>query len=72
MAHSAHELPVPGPPGDRPPRPAPPAGGGCGDLPPAWTERDPRVPARRQIDADGRPSVADIAEQLRAEVASTG
>lgn len=37
-----------------------------------WTERDPRVPARRRIDADGRPSVEDIAEQLRAEVAATG
>ena len=37
-----------------------------------WTERDPRVPARRQIDADGRPSVEDIAEQLRAEVVAPG
>jgi [ribosomal protein S5]-alanine N-acetyltransferase len=26
-----------------------------------WTERDPRVPQHRQIDAEGRPSVADVA-----------
>ena len=37
-----------------------------------WTERDPRVPARRRIDADGRPSIADVAEQLAAESRSTG
>ncbi len=37
-----------------------------------WTERDPRVPARRRIDADGRPSVDDLAEQLRVEVGSSG
>lgn len=37
-----------------------------------WTERDPRVPARRRIDADGRPTVEDIEEQLRAEIASPG
>ena len=37
-----------------------------------WTERDPRVPARRQIDADGRPSLEDIAAQLRAEVVAPG
>lgn len=36
-----------------------------------WTERDARVPARRRIDAEGRPSVEDIAEHLRAEVEST-
>ncbi|AYY11796.1 N-acetyltransferase [Actinobacteria bacterium YIM 96077] len=30
-----------------------------------WTERDPRVPAHRQIDADGRPTVADIEESIR-------
>ena len=32
-----------------------------------WTERDPRVPPHRRIDAEGRPSVEDIAEQIRAE-----
>ncbi|PKH42235.1 Protein N-acetyltransferase, RimJ/RimL family [Nocardioides alpinus] len=37
-----------------------------------WTERDPRVPARRRIDADGRPSIKDIEEHLRAEIASPG
>ena len=29
-----------------------------------WTERDPRVPQHRQIDADGRPNVQDIAAQI--------
>lgn len=37
-----------------------------------WTERDPRVPARRRIDADGHPTVEDVAQQLRAEVGSSG
>ena len=32
-----------------------------------WTERDPRVPPHRRIDAEGRPSVEDLAEQIRAE-----
>lgn len=32
-----------------------------------WTERDPRVPAHRRIDHDGRPTVADITEKLRTE-----
>jgi RimJ/RimL family protein N-acetyltransferase len=32
-----------------------------------WTERDPRVPDRRKIDADGRPSVEDVAAWIRAE-----
>jgi [ribosomal protein S5]-alanine N-acetyltransferase len=31
-----------------------------------WTERDPRVPARRRVDADGHPTVADIEEWIRA------
>jgi ribosomal-protein-alanine N-acetyltransferase len=31
-----------------------------------WTERDPRVPARRRIDADGRPTVTDIEDGIRA------
>ena len=30
-----------------------------------WAERDPRVPAHRRIDADGRPSVADLEESIR-------
>ncbi len=37
-----------------------------------WTERDPRVPTRRRIDDQGRPSVEDVADQLRAEVSSVG
>jgi RimJ/RimL family protein N-acetyltransferase len=32
-----------------------------------WTERDPRVPAHRRIDAEGRPAVEDIEAQIRAE-----
>ncbi len=32
-----------------------------------WTERDPRVPPHRRIDAEGRPTVADIAAQIRAD-----
>ncbi|WP_139977296.1 GNAT family N-acetyltransferase [Nocardioides litoris] len=31
-----------------------------------WAERDPRVPARRRIDAQGRPTVADLADRIRA------
>jgi [ribosomal protein S5]-alanine N-acetyltransferase len=31
-----------------------------------WTERDPRVPPHRRIDADGRPTVADLEEWIRA------
>ena len=27
-----------------------------------WTERDARVPARRRVDADGRPSVAECVD----------
>lgn len=30
-----------------------------------WTERDPRVPPHRRIDADGRPTVADLEETIR-------
>lgn len=30
-----------------------------------WTERDLRVPAHRRIAADGRPSLEDIASQIR-------
>ncbi len=31
-----------------------------------WTERDPRVPAHRRIDADGRPTVAEFEDAIRA------
>lgn len=31
-----------------------------------WIERDPRVPAHRQIGVDGRPTVADFEEGIRA------
>jgi [ribosomal protein S5]-alanine N-acetyltransferase len=30
-----------------------------------WTERDPRVPSHRQIDADGHPTVADLEDWIR-------
>jgi [ribosomal protein S5]-alanine N-acetyltransferase len=37
-----------------------------------WTERDPRVPLHRQIDLEGRPTVEDIAAQIRAEPMESG
>jgi [ribosomal protein S5]-alanine N-acetyltransferase len=30
-----------------------------------WTERDPRVPPHRRIDADGRPTIAELEEDIR-------
>lgn len=30
-----------------------------------WTERDPRVPPHRRIDAEGRPTVEDLENRLR-------
>ena len=33
-----------------------------------WLERDPRVPPHRRIDPEGRPTVEDIAAQIRAEL----
>jgi RimJ/RimL family protein N-acetyltransferase len=30
-----------------------------------WEERDPRVPAHRRIDAEGRPTVAELEERIR-------
>ncbi|ANS79049.1 Ribosomal-protein-S5p-alanine acetyltransferase [Serinicoccus hydrothermalis] len=30
-----------------------------------WTERDPRVPPHRRIDAQGRPTVEDLADAIR-------
>ena len=37
-----------------------------------WTERDPRVPPHRTIDAEGRPTVDDIATRIRTESSATG
>jgi len=37
-----------------------------------WTERDLRVPAHRRIDPEGRPTVEDIAAQVRAERENSG
>jgi [ribosomal protein S5]-alanine N-acetyltransferase len=37
-----------------------------------WTERDPRVPPHRRITSAGRPTVADIAAQIRAARAEPG
>jgi [ribosomal protein S5]-alanine N-acetyltransferase len=37
-----------------------------------WTERDPRVPPHRQLDPEGRPTVADIAARIRAEREESG
>ena len=36
-----------------------------------WTERDPRVPPHRRIDADGRPTIADIEERIRSAAPSS-
>ncbi|CAM3904562.1 GNAT family N-acetyltransferase [Nocardioides zeicaulis] len=37
-----------------------------------WGERDPRVPARRRLDADGLPTVEELAGQIRAEASYDG
>jgi [ribosomal protein S5]-alanine N-acetyltransferase len=37
-----------------------------------WTERDPRVPPHRRINSEGRPTVEDIAAQIRAESGEPG
>lgn len=37
-----------------------------------WTERDRRVPSHRRIDLQGRPTVEDIAAQIRAECEDPG
>lgn len=38
-----------------------------------WTERDPRVPAHRRIDADGHPTVAELEDAMRTnKPSSTG
>ena len=36
-----------------------------------WTERDPRVPPHRRIDADGHPTVADLEASIRTNQASS-
>jgi RimJ/RimL family protein N-acetyltransferase len=37
-----------------------------------WTERDPRVPPHRRVNSEGRPTVEDIAAQIRAERGEPG
>ncbi|MEV6823546.1 hypothetical protein [Amycolatopsis sp. NPDC051102] len=37
-----------------------------------WAERDPRVPSHRRIDAAGHPTVAELAEAIRAGRSSVG
>jgi [ribosomal protein S5]-alanine N-acetyltransferase len=37
-----------------------------------WAERDPRVPPHRRINPEGRPTVEDIAAQIRAERGEPG
>lgn len=37
-----------------------------------WTERDDRVPAHRQIDAHGHPTVQDIATNIAGESGQDG
>jgi [ribosomal protein S5]-alanine N-acetyltransferase len=36
-----------------------------------WLERDPRVPARRRIDAAGRPTIVEINELIASELAES-
>jgi [ribosomal protein S5]-alanine N-acetyltransferase len=36
-----------------------------------WTERDPRVPPHRRIDADGHPTVTDLEDWIRAHQPSS-
>ncbi len=36
-----------------------------------WAERDPRVPPHRRIDGDGRPTVADLEDSIRANQPSS-
>lgn len=37
-----------------------------------WSERDPRVPAHRRLDAQGRPTVEELAERIRSTEAAFG
>jgi ribosomal-protein-alanine N-acetyltransferase len=36
-----------------------------------WTERDPRVPPHRRIDADGHPTVAELEDHIRTDQPSS-
>jgi len=36
-----------------------------------WTERDPRVPPHRRIDAEGHPTLADLEESIRTNQSSS-
>ena len=36
-----------------------------------WTERDPRVPPHRRIDASGRPTLAELEESIRTDQPSS-
>jgi [ribosomal protein S5]-alanine N-acetyltransferase len=36
-----------------------------------WTERDPRVPPHRRIDADGHPTVADLEDRISTDQPSS-
>jgi ribosomal-protein-alanine N-acetyltransferase len=36
-----------------------------------WTQRDPRVPPHRRIDADGHPTIADLEESIRSQQPSS-
>jgi [ribosomal protein S5]-alanine N-acetyltransferase len=36
-----------------------------------WTERDPRVPPHRRIDADGHPTMAELEDSIRTNQPST-
>ena len=36
-----------------------------------WTERDPRVPPHRRIDADGHPTLAELEDSIRTSQPST-
>ena len=37
-----------------------------------WAERDPRVPAHRRLDAQGRPTVEELAERIRSTAPAHG
>lgn len=36
-----------------------------------WAERDPRVPPHRRIDADGRPTIAELEDSIRTDQPSS-
>jgi RimJ/RimL family protein N-acetyltransferase len=37
-----------------------------------WTERDPRVPPHRRIDAEGHPTVEELEDSIRTDLSSSG